>query len=217
MKQQSAIRPLCLCVTLDASRTTTHVRKLRLLLAVLTTLRLRMAANDTSETRYNKLGHLMICMCDSEPATGMSLRGCKQVLLECTHVECEPSKQMRRELRNALQKRDSDEVIVQSFARTYGADAVEQGTTVANKLIWILAFAILTAFAIAFSSQVEIARCHSCNAPRVARHGHRCASRSRPAGDRRRRLALAGVLASLDCLFAQNRITSSGRRPPLVE
>ena len=125
-------------------------RTLWFVVSVSTLLTLSMAQRDTADARYKKLGHRMICTCDSEPATGMGQRGCKQILLECSHVDCEPSKNMRRELREALQRGDSDDAILHSFVQKYGADVVEESSTVANRLIWILALTVLTSIAIAF-------------------------------------------------------------------
>lgn len=152
MQQQFAIGPPRLCAKPEASRDATYVRKLWLLLTVLTMVMLSMAASDTIDVRYNKLGHRVICMCESEPVafSNAGLRGCRQVLLECNHPNCDTSGPMRGELMAALQKGDSDDVILQSFVRKYGAYVVEQSSTAANKLIWTLAFAALMSIAIAF-------------------------------------------------------------------
>jgi len=152
MQQQSAIGSRHLCATPDASGDATYIRKLWLLLAVLTMLMLSMAASDTSEARYNKLGHRMICMCESEPVTfsNAGLRGCKQILLECNHSNCDTSGPMRAELRAALLKGDSDDIILQWFVRKYGANVIEQSSTAASKLIWTLAVAVLISMVVAF-------------------------------------------------------------------
>lgn len=134
----------------SSRKTSSRFRILWCVVCTSTLLMLSMAQSDTTDARYKDLGHRMICTCDSEPATGMGQRGCKQVLLECGHVACEPSTRMRRELRDALQKGDSDDVILQSFVQKYGADVVETSNTAANKLIWTLALAALTFIAIAF-------------------------------------------------------------------
>ncbi len=60
-------------------------------------------------TRYNTLGHQMICTC-----------GCNQVLLECNHVGCTVSTQMEGELRTALDRGDSNNLILQNFVQKYG-------------------------------------------------------------------------------------------------
>ncbi len=152
MQQRLAINPRRLCITPEASRDATYVRKLWSLLTVLTMLMLSMAATDTSDARYNKLGHRMICMCESEPVafSNAGLRGCRQVLLECNHPNCDTSGPMRGQLTAALQKGYSDDVILQSFVQKYGANVVDQSSTAANKLIWTLAFAVLISVAFVF-------------------------------------------------------------------
>ena len=109
-----------------------------------------MAQGDTTDARYKDLGHRLICMCDSEPATGMGQRGCKQVLLECSHTDCEPLKHMRTELSDSLRKGEGDDVILHSFVKEYGADVLEQSSPAANKLVWTLALAALSFITIAF-------------------------------------------------------------------
>jgi cytochrome c-type biogenesis protein CcmH/NrfF len=60
-------------------------------------------------SRYTNLGHQMICTC-----------GCNQVLLECNHVGCTVSTQMEGELRNALDRGDGNNLILQNFVQKYG-------------------------------------------------------------------------------------------------
>lgn len=60
-------------------------------------------------SRYNELGHQMICTC-----------GCNQVLLECNHVGCTVSTQEEAELRTALDRGDSNNLILQNFVQKYG-------------------------------------------------------------------------------------------------
>ncbi|HVN21612.1 MAG TPA: hypothetical protein VMU05_22690, partial [Dongiaceae bacterium] len=45
----------------------------------------------SADTRFNDLGHKLMCKC-----------GCNQILLECNHVGCSYSTQMREELMAAL-------------------------------------------------------------------------------------------------------------------
>ena len=54
-----------------------------------------LGAGDES-TRFNDLGHRMMCMC-----------GCNQILLECNHVGCTYSDRMRAELMAAVDRGDS--------------------------------------------------------------------------------------------------------------
>ena len=66
-------------------------------------------AGDTS-ARYQQLGHHnLICTC-----------GCGQILLECNHVGCTVSTQEEAELRTALDRGDSDQLILQDFVQKYG-------------------------------------------------------------------------------------------------
>ena len=120
-----------------------HFRTLWSVISIFTFFTLSMAQGDKTDARYKDLGHRLICMCDGEPASGVGQRGCKQVLLECSHTDCQPSKHMRSELSDALQKGDTDDLILQSFVKEYGADVLEQSSTVANKLVWTFALAAL--------------------------------------------------------------------------
>jgi cytochrome c-type biogenesis protein CcmH/NrfF len=65
-------------------------------------------AGDTT-ARYNSIGHQLICTC-----------GCGQVLLECNHVGCTVSTQEEGELRNALDRGDGNQLILQNFVQKYG-------------------------------------------------------------------------------------------------
>ena len=66
-------------------------------------------AGDTS-ARYQQMGHhQLICTC-----------GCGQILLECNHVGCTVSTQEEGELRTALDRGDSDQLILQNFVQKYG-------------------------------------------------------------------------------------------------
>ena len=68
-----------------------------------------MTGASDSTPRYQKLGHQLMCTC-----------GCNQVLLECNHVGCTVSTQEEAELRVALQRGDSNQLILQSFVQKYG-------------------------------------------------------------------------------------------------
>lgn len=66
-------------------------------------------AGDTTG-RYQQIGHhQLICTCS-----------CGQILLECNHVGCTVSTQEEAELRNALDRGDSDQLILQDFVQKYG-------------------------------------------------------------------------------------------------
>jgi cytochrome c-type biogenesis protein CcmH/NrfF len=61
-------------------------------------------------SRFNKIGHEMICTC-----------GCGQVLLECNHVGCPVSPVMINELHAQMDGGGSDTLILNWFAAKYGA------------------------------------------------------------------------------------------------
>jgi len=83
-------------------------------------------AGDTT-ARYNNLGHQMICTC-----------GCNQVLLECNHVGCTVSTQMEGELRTALDRGDSNSLILQNFVQKYGPTVLAAPTEKGFNLVaWI--------------------------------------------------------------------------------
>jgi cytochrome c-type biogenesis protein CcmH len=78
-------------------------------LSVACLLLLFMAGASNMTDRYQRLGHKLICTC-----------GCDQVLLECNHVGCTVSTQEEAELRTALARGDSDQLILQDFVQKYG-------------------------------------------------------------------------------------------------
>jgi cytochrome c-type biogenesis protein CcmH/NrfF len=89
----------------------THGRSLRLwmqagLVCLLTVV---MLGADPS-SRFNKMGHEMICTC-----------GCGQILLECNHVGCPVSPVMINELHAQMDGGGSDTLIMNWFAAKYGA------------------------------------------------------------------------------------------------
>lgn len=119
-----------------------------LLFLVIAIVPLPGSADDNAlDTRYNALGHRMMCTCKSEPAA-MGPKGCREVLLKCTHYNCEASDRMRRELRAALQKGDTDDAILSSFVQEYGTSVlvVPRMSDIPRRL-WIAAFAVLLAAA----------------------------------------------------------------------
>jgi cytochrome c-type biogenesis protein CcmH len=61
-------------------------------------------------SRFNKVGHEMICTC-----------GCGQVLLECNHVGCPVSPVMINELHAQMDGGGSDTLVLNWFAAKYGA------------------------------------------------------------------------------------------------
>jgi len=101
-------------------------------LALIATLALLFLGADT-DARFNKIGHQLMCMC-----------GCNQILLECNHVGCAYSDRMRNELTVALERGDSDSLVLQSFVQKYGNTVLAAPTSSGfNVVAWITPFAIL--------------------------------------------------------------------------
>ena len=89
-------------------------------------------AGDPS-TRFNELGHQMMCIC-----------GCNQILLECNHVGCPDSDGMRNELMAALSRGDSDSLVEQAFVQKYGPTVLAAPTNSGfDRTAWIVPFAAL--------------------------------------------------------------------------
>ena len=90
------------------------------------------AAGDPA-TRFNELGHQMMCIC-----------GCGQILLECNHVGCPDSDGMRNELMTAVSRGDSDSLVEQSFVQKYGPTVLAAPTTTGfDRTAWIVPFVAL--------------------------------------------------------------------------
>ena len=84
-------------------------------------------------TRFNELGHQMMCIC-----------GCGQILLECNHVGCPDSDGMRNELMTAVTRGDSDSLVEQSFVQKYGPTVLAAPTTSGfDRTAWIVPFVAL--------------------------------------------------------------------------
>ena len=91
-----------------------------------------MGAGD-EESRFQSLGHHMMCVC-----------GCGQILLECNHVGCQYSDRMRTELMAALDRGDNDDLILQAFVQKYGTTVIAAPTTTGfNRVAWIMPFLAL--------------------------------------------------------------------------
>jgi cytochrome c-type biogenesis protein CcmH len=104
---------------------------LQCVLLVIVTVGL-MGAGDQS-ARFNALGHRMMCVC-----------GCSQILLECNHVGCQYSDRMRGELMAALDRGDSDDLVLQGFVQKYGTTVVAApATTGFGRVAWIMPYLAL--------------------------------------------------------------------------
>jgi len=84
--------------------------------------------------RFTDLGHQLMCIC-----------GCHQVLLECNHVGCPASDNMRNELMAGLTRGDSDSLVEQAFVQKYGPTvlAAPPTTGAVNRAAWIVPFLAL--------------------------------------------------------------------------
>ena len=92
------------------------------------------ATGDNPNRRFDDLGHRLMCRC-----------GCNQVLLECNHVGCEYSDKMRGELKTAIDRGDSDKVILAGFVEKYGPVVLAAPTTSGFDLVaWIMPFVALS-------------------------------------------------------------------------
>ena len=92
------------------------------------------AGSDDLNSRFEATGHKLMCRC-----------GCNQVLLECNHVGCTYSETMRNELMAALQRGDSDDLVMQGFVQKYGPTVLAAPTTTGfNRVAWIMPFAALS-------------------------------------------------------------------------
>jgi cytochrome c-type biogenesis protein CcmH/NrfF len=108
------------------SKRATQIVMLSLAIATL------MGAGD-EDARFNQLGHKLMCVC-----------GCNQVLLECNHVGCPLSDGMRGELVAAMNRPDSDDLVLQSFVQKYGPTVLIAPTTTGfNRVAWVMPYLAL--------------------------------------------------------------------------
>jgi cytochrome c-type biogenesis protein CcmH/NrfF len=86
------------------------------------------ASDDPGGKRFDRLGHAMMCQC-----------GCGQVMLECNHVGCPSSEKMRKELKAAMDRGDSDQTILAGFVAEYGPTVLSAPTNTGFNLVaWIV-------------------------------------------------------------------------------
>ena len=83
---------------------------------------------DNQDARFQKLGSKIMCTCS-----------CAQMLLQCDHVGCPNSDQMRRQLKAQVAKTSNDEEVLDWFRSTWGITAVVEPRTHGFELLaWIL-------------------------------------------------------------------------------
>jgi len=97
------------------------------------------ASGDSTGQRFDRIGHNLMCTC-----------GCGQILLECNHVGCTVSDGMRKELRLALDRGGSDDVVLAGFVAKYGPTVLASPTTTGfNRVAWIMPIVIFIAALVA--------------------------------------------------------------------
>jgi len=70
---------------------------------------LPLVAQQQQEDRVKAIGGKFLCMC-----------GCNQILTQCNHVGCTVSAAMLKELRQRVERGDSEAAITQAFVQAYG-------------------------------------------------------------------------------------------------
>jgi cytochrome c-type biogenesis protein CcmH len=102
-------------------------------LALLTTLTLSLLGARTPASRFDKLGHKLMCTC-----------GCAEILLECNHVGCPESAGLIAELHRQVDSGASDDAIFQAFAAKYGPTVLAAPLRGGfDDVAWIVPFALL--------------------------------------------------------------------------
>jgi cytochrome c-type biogenesis protein CcmH len=101
---------------------------LAILLLLASALLLMGAVSDPGNKRFDSLGHALMCQC-----------GCGQVMLECNHVGCASSEQMRKELKAAMDSGQSDQQVLAGFVTKYGPTVLSAPTNTGFNLVaWIV-------------------------------------------------------------------------------
>ena len=119
---------------------------------------LTLGATTDSDTRFNTLGHRLMCTC-----------GCGQVLMECNHVGCQSSDKMRAELLASMNRGGSDDEILQGFVDRYGPVVLAAPTkTGFNSVAWLTPYLALIAGLVLTGIVVRMWRTRSKATPAVA-------------------------------------------------
>ena len=92
-----------------------------------------MLGAGTPSTRFDKLGHNLVCQC-----------GCTQILLECNHVGCPVSPVMIDELHRQIATNLPDAGVLNWFAAKYGAIVLAAPIRGGfDTVAWVIPFAAL--------------------------------------------------------------------------
>lgn len=127
------------------------------LLAVLCLAPVTLLAAGDDSARVERLGHQMMCVC-----------GCNQILLECNHVGCQYSDQMRAELTSAVENGTGESQIVEWFIQKYGTTVLAAPTkTGFNRLAWIMPYLAFAAGIAGVILTVRTWRVRAARAPRA--------------------------------------------------
>jgi cytochrome c-type biogenesis protein CcmH/NrfF len=103
-----------------------------------------LGANDAT-SRFNKIGHEMMCVCS-----------CGQILVECNHVGCPDSERMIGELRAQIDAGQTDVAIENWFVSKYGAIVLAAPTRGGfDRVAWITPIAV---FVLAIFATVMLVR-----------------------------------------------------------
>ena len=112
---------------------TRHTHILLRRAALILALALLLLGASGADTRFTSLGQHLMCTC-----------GCGQVLLECNHVGCQSSEQMRGELHAAIARGDSDDDVLGWFVNKYGPVVLSAPpTTGFSRLAWVMPYLTL--------------------------------------------------------------------------
>jgi cytochrome c-type biogenesis protein CcmH len=102
-------------------------------LVLLAAVSLSLLGAGTSNKRFDKLSHKLMCTC-----------GCAEILGECNHVGCPESTGLLTDLHHQVDANVSDDAIFNAFATKYGpivlAAPFRSGF---DQVAWIVPFAIL--------------------------------------------------------------------------
>lgn len=120
-----------------------------------------MLGADSSEGRFNRVGHKMVCACS-----------CGQILLECNHVGCPDSDRMIGELRSQVSSGLPDDQIFNWFVAKYGAVVLAAPIRGGfDTVAWIAPIAVFLLATIGTGFLVRVWVRRRGNLPVVASHG----------------------------------------------
>lgn len=118
-----------------------------------------MLGADSSEGRFNRIGHNLMCSC-----------GCAQVLLECNHVSCPDSPKMIAELRQQVSLGGPDNGVLNFFTAEYGATVLAAPIRGGfDNVAWIMPFAVFFMATVGTAVLIKVWRARHAATPVMAR------------------------------------------------